>query len=113
MRYFSNGGSRVASFADIMDPEDEILFVNTFLQEMDDNRCLKTHPALSRTFENLVQYSSSVVAQFMQCGGISVPDEDYAFIASQVERTQKTRDIVCKILCETGKVRFRVPPDVF
>ncbi|WP_395448153.1 pyridoxal phosphate-dependent aminotransferase [Aminobacter sp. UC22_36] len=114
---FHYGGSRAASFMDIMVAEDKILFVNTFSKNwaMTGWRIgwLKTHPSLSRTFENLVQYSSSGVAQFMQRGGIAALDEGDAFIASQVERAQQARDIVCKILGETGKVRFSVPPGAF
>ena len=114
---FHYDGRRSASFMDIMDPEDRILFVNTFSKNwaMTGWRVgwLKTHPSLSRTFENLVQYSSSGVAQFMQRGGIAALDEGDAFIAEQVERAHKARDIVCRILGETGKVRFSVPPGAF
>lgn len=114
---FHYGGSRSASFMDIMDPLDKILFVNTFSKNwaMTGWRVgwLRTHPSLSRTFENLVQYSTSGVAQFMQRGAIAALDEGDGFIISQVERAQQARDIVCRILGDTGKVRFSVPPGAF
>lgn len=114
---FHFGGRRAASFMDIMDPEDRILFVNTFSKNwaMTGWRVgwLKTHPSLARMFENLIQYSTSGVAQFMQRGAIAALDEGDGFIAEQVERAQKARDIVCRVLGETGKVRFSVPPGAF
>lgn len=114
---FHFGGHRAASFMDIMDPEDKILFVNTFSKNwaMTGWRVgwLRSHPSLSRTFENLVQYSTSGVAQFMQRGAIAALDEGDDFIASQVERAQQARDIVCKVLGDTGKARFSVPPGAF
>ena len=39
-------------------------------------------------FENLIQYSTSGVAQFMQRGAIAALDEGDAFLATQVERAQ-------------------------
>ena len=52
--------------------EDRILFVNTFSKNwaMTGWRIgwLTTHPRLQQVFENLIQYSTSGVAQFMQRG---------------------------------------------
>ena len=114
---FHFGGRRAASFMDIMDEEDRILFVNTFSKNwaMTGWRIgwLRVHPSLGRMFENLVQYSTSGVAQFLQRGAIAALDEGDAFLASQVERAQAARDLVCRILGETGRVRFSVPPGAF
>ena len=72
---FHYGGRRAPSFMDIMEPEDRILFVNTFSKNwaMTGWRVgwLRTHPSLGRMFENLIQYSSSGVAQFLQRGAMS------------------------------------------
>jgi aspartate/methionine/tyrosine aminotransferase len=114
---FHFGGRRAPSFMDIMQPEDRILFVNTFSKNwaMTGWRIgwLRAHPSLGRTFENLVQYSTSGVAQFLQRGAIAALDEGDAFLASQIERAQAARDLVCRILGETGRVRFSVPPGAF
>ena len=108
---FHYGGRRAASFLDIMEPEDRILFVNTFSKNwaMTGWRIgwLRTHPSLGRMFENLIQYSTSGVAQFMQRGAIAALDEGDGFIAEQVERARKARDIVCRVLGETGKVALQ------
>jgi aspartate/methionine/tyrosine aminotransferase len=114
---FHFGGTRAASFMDIMDGEDKILFVNTFSKNwaMTGWRIgwLRTHPSLGRMFENLVQYSTSGVAQFMQRGAIAALEQGDDFLAGQVAQAQKARDIVCRVLGDTGRVRFSVPPGAF
>lgn len=114
---FHFGGGRAASFLDIMEPEDRILFVNTFSKNwaMTGWRIgwLKAHPALGRTFENLVQYSTSGVAPFMQRGGVAALDKGDDFLRTQIAQAERSRDTVCRILGETGRVRFAVPPGAF
>lgn len=114
---FYYGGRRAPSFMDVMVPEDRILFVNSFSKNwaMTGWRVgwLKVHPDLQDVFENLIQYSTSGVAQFMQRGAVAALDQGDAFIASQVERAHKARDIVCKILGDTGRARFSVPAGAF
>ena len=114
---FHYEGRRAPSFMDIMEPEDRILFVNTFSKNwaMTGWRIgwLRAHPALGRMFENLVQYSTSGVAQFLQRGAIAALDDGDAFLASQIERAHQARDLVCRILGDTGRVRFSVPPGAF
>jgi len=114
---FYYGGRRAPSFMDVMEPEDRILFVNSFSKNwaMTGWRVgwIKVHPDLQDVFENLIQYSTSGVAQFMQRGAVAALDQGDAFIASQVERAHKARDIVCKILRDTGRARFSVPAGAF
>ncbi len=114
---FHYGGRRAPSFMDIMEPEDRILFVNTFSKNwaMTGWRIgwLRTHPSLGRMFENLIQYSSSGVAQFLQRGAIAALDEGDAFLAAQIAQAQAARDLISRKLDETGKVRFSVPPGAF
>ena len=74
---------------------------------------IKSHPSLGRTFENLVQYSTSGVAQFMQRAGIAALDQGDDFLREQVAQAERSRDTVCSILGETGRVRFAVPPGAF
>ncbi|HEY6632891.1 MAG TPA: pyridoxal phosphate-dependent aminotransferase [Rhizobiaceae bacterium] len=114
---FHYGGRRAPSFMDIMEPEDRILFVNTFSKNwaMTGWRIgwMRTHPSLERTFENLIQYSSSGVAQFLQRGATAALDEGDAFLARQIGQAKAARDLVCRKLAETGRVRFSVPPGAF
>jgi aspartate/methionine/tyrosine aminotransferase len=114
---FHYGGARAPSFMDIMDAEDRILFVNTFSKNwaMTGWRIgwLRVHPALQQVFENLIQYSTSGVAQFMQRGAVAALDEGAEFLMAQIERARQARDIVCGILGETGRARFSVPQGAF
>jgi aspartate/methionine/tyrosine aminotransferase len=114
---FHFGGKRAASFLDIMREDDRILFVNTFSKNcaMTGWRIgwIKAHPSLGRIFENLVQYSTSGVAQFMQRGGIAALDQGDGFLAEQVKQAERARDTLCRVLGETGRVRFSVPPGAF
>jgi aspartate/methionine/tyrosine aminotransferase len=114
---FHYGHGRAPSFLDIATAEDRILFVNSFSKNwaMTGWRVgwIKTHPALQQVFENLIQYSNSGVAQFMQRGAVAALDEGDAFIAEQVERARVARDLVCNILGATGRARFTVPQGAF
>lgn len=108
---------RAPSFLDIMDDEDRILFVNSFSKNwaMTGWRVgwMRIHPSLQQVFENLIQYSNSGVAQFMQRGAVATLDQGDGFIAEQVEQARKARDLVCSILADTGRARFSVPAGAF
>ncbi|RUM98910.1 pyridoxal phosphate-dependent aminotransferase [Pseudaminobacter arsenicus] len=110
-------GARAPSFMDIMEDEDRILFVNTFSKNwaMTGWRMgwLRVHPSLQQTFENLIQYSTSGVAPFMQRGGVAALELGDDFLASQIERAKQARDLICGILGETGRVRLSVPQGAF
>ncbi|MGD9915394.1 MAG: pyridoxal phosphate-dependent aminotransferase [Rhizobiaceae bacterium] len=114
---FHYDGGRAPSFLDVMEPDDRVLFVNSFSKNwaMTGWRVgwLRTHPSLQAVFENLIQYSNSGVAQFMQRGAVAALDEGDGFIAEQVARARAARDIVCDILGRTGRARFSVPQGAF
>ncbi|MBZ4256844.1 aminotransferase class I/II-fold pyridoxal phosphate-dependent enzyme, partial [Mycobacterium tuberculosis] len=79
---------RAPSFIDVMRDDDRILFVNSFSKNwsMTGWRVgwIKTHPSLQQVFENLIQYSTSGVAQFMQRGAVAALDQGDAFVSGQV-----------------------------
>lgn len=114
---FHYGEGRAPSFLDITTPEDKILFVNSFSKNwsMTGWRVgwMRVHPSLQLVLENLVQYSNSGVAMFMQRGAVAALDQGDAFIASQVERARQARDLVCAKLGATGRAQFAVPPGAF
>ncbi len=114
---FYYGGVRAPSFLDVAQDEDRIIYVNSFSKNwaMTGWRIgwLKAHPSLQLVFENLIQYSTSGVAQFMQRGAVAALDEGDAFIAGQVERARQARELVCGILGRTGRARFAVPQGAF
>jgi aspartate/methionine/tyrosine aminotransferase len=100
-----------------MAAEDRVLFVNTFSKNwaMTGWRMgwIAAHPALGQKIENLIQYSTSGVAQFMQRAGVVALDRGDDFIAYQVARTRASRDIACEVLARSGRCRFAVPGGAF
>ncbi len=114
---FHYEGGRAPSFLDIMKPDDRIVFVNTFSKNwsMTGWRMgwLKIAPQLQQVFENLVQYSTSGVAQFMQRGGVAALNEGDDYVAATVERARQARDLACDIIGSTGRARLSPPAGAF
>ncbi|UXN61219.1 pyridoxal phosphate-dependent aminotransferase [Phyllobacterium zundukense] len=115
--HFYYGARRAPSFLDVMDPDERIIFVNSFSKNwaMTGWRMgwLMIHPSLGKTMENLIQYSTSGVAQFMQRGGVVALEQGDDFIRMQVERAHQARDILCAKLAATGRVRLAPPAGAF
>ncbi len=114
---FYYAGARAPSFHDVAEPEDRILYVNTFSKNwaMTGWRIgwLSTSPALGQTIENLVQYSTSGVATFMQRAATVALDEGDPFLNLQVDRARTGRDIVCAGLARSGRARVSEPAGAF
>jgi aspartate/methionine/tyrosine aminotransferase len=111
-RFYYGGAPRAPSFHDVMAPDDRILFVNTFSKNwaMTGWRIgwIEADPSLGQVIENLIQASTSGVAVFMQRAAVVALDRGEGFVAHQVERARRGRDIIAQ-LRETGRVRL-VPP---
>lgn len=116
-RFWYGGGPRAPSFYDAIAPDDRIIFVNTFSKNwaMTGWRMgwMAVNPSLGQVIENLIQYSTSGVAQFMQRAGVVAIEKGEDFVNSQVARIRKSRDIACDILGRTGRCRFVVPQGAF
>jgi aspartate/methionine/tyrosine aminotransferase len=114
---FHYNGGRAASFMDVMEAQDRIIFVNSFSKNwaMTGWRVgwITVHPSLGNVIENLIQYSTSGVAQFMQKAAVAALDQGDAFIQMQVDRALKARDILCEKLLATGKVELSPPEGAF
>ncbi|WP_105384892.1 pyridoxal phosphate-dependent aminotransferase [Neorhizobium alkalisoli] len=110
--YYFNG-PRAPSFMDVMEPDDRIIFANSFSK----NWCMTgwrvgwmVAPAeIGQTLTNLIQYSTSGVAQFMQKGAIAALDEGDDFVRTNIERARRSRDILCDALIATNRVETRKP----
>ena len=110
--YYFNG-ARAPSFMDVIEPEDRIIFANSFSK----NWCMTgwrvgwmVAPAeIGQTLTNLIQYSTSGVAQFMQQGAIAALDEGDDFVRTNIERARISRDILCDALIATNRVETRKP----
>lgn len=110
---FSYDAVRAPSFFDIINDDDRVIFVNSFSKNwaMTGWRIgWLTIPAqLGQVFENLVQYSTSGVAEFIQRGAIAALNNGDPFVEMQVERAAQARDILSKVLSGSNRVTF-VPP---
>ncbi len=108
---------RAASFLDVADDGDRVIYANTFSKNwaMTGWRLgwLTIHPSLQQTFENLVQYSTSGVPQFLQKGAVAALEQGDGFITEQVERARRARELVCAALDSTGRAAFEKPEGAF
>lgn len=113
-RFYWKQDDRAPSFRDVMDPEDRIVFVNTFSKNwaMTGWRIgwIEAHPSLGQVIENLIQYSTCGVAVFMQRAGIAALDKGEGFVRQMIERSRKGREITLRVLGKSNRIRL-APPD--
>jgi aspartate/methionine/tyrosine aminotransferase len=105
--------ARAPSFLDIMDADDKILFVNSFSKNwsMTGWRVgwIVAPPQIGQVLENLIQYSTSGVAQFMQKGAVAALDHGDDFLMANIARAKKGRDLLCDALIATNRVETLKP----
>lgn len=105
------------SFHDVMEPDDRILFAQTFSKNwtMTGLRVgwLEAPAAFGPIIENLVQYSSSGVAVPLQRGAETAISYGDRYLAEQVVRVRQSRDILAAALERTGRVEFAMPTGAF
>ena len=110
---YSFTGTRAPSFLDVMGPEDKVLFVNSFSKNwsMTGWRVgwIVAPPETGQVFENLVQYATSGVAEFMQKGAIAALDHGDSLIQSNFDKAKASRDILCDALIATNRVETLRP----
>ncbi|MYZ46380.1 pyridoxal phosphate-dependent aminotransferase [Propylenella binzhouense] len=114
---FVYGRERAPSFYDVMSEGDRILFVNTFSKNwaMTGWRIgwIAAPESLGPVLENLIQYSTSGVAAFMQRAAVAALEEGEWFVREQVARAAEGRQIVCGALEGSNRVRFAWPDGAF
>ncbi|ANM09044.1 MULTISPECIES: pyridoxal phosphate-dependent aminotransferase [unclassified Rhizobium] len=109
--YFAGG--RAPSFLDVMEPDDKIVFVNSFSKNwsMTGWRVgwIVAPPEMGQVLENLIQYSTSGVAQFMQKGAVAALNQGDDFVAANIAKAARSRDILCDALVATNRVETLKP----
>jgi aspartate/methionine/tyrosine aminotransferase len=116
-RFVYDGAERAASFHDVMEPEDRVLFVQTFSKNwaMTGWRIgwLEAPPALGQVIENLIQYSTSGAPVFSQRAAIAALTEGEPFVADQIARAAEGRRIIAEGLKATNRVSLAAPVGAF
>ncbi|MBB3944779.1 aspartate/methionine/tyrosine aminotransferase [Rhizobium skierniewicense] len=106
-------GGRAPSFLDIKEEDDRIIFANSFSKNwsMTGWRVgwLAAPTEIGQVIENLIQYSTSGVAQFMQRGAVAALDHGDEFIKQNFARAARSRDILCDALIATNRVETLKP----
>lgn len=106
-------GGRAPSFLDVMEEGDRIVFVNSFSKNwsMTGWRVgwIVAPPEIGQVLENLIQYSTSGVPQFLQQGAIVALDEGDAFVQANIDKATKNRDVFCDALIATNRVETLKP----
>ncbi|WP_064681208.1 pyridoxal phosphate-dependent aminotransferase [Rhizobium bangladeshense] len=106
-------GGRAPSFLDVMDEGDKIIFVNSFSKNwsMTGWRVgwIVAPPEMGQVLENLIQYSTSGVAQFMQKGAVAALDQGDDFVRANIAKAARSRDILCDALIATNRVETLKP----
>ncbi len=112
-RYYYGGAERAPSFLDVMEEEDRIIFANSFSKNwsMTGWRVgwLVAPAQMGQVIENLIQYSNSGVAQFLQRGAAAALNEGEGFVQSNIDRAARARDILCDALIATNRVETLKP----
>lgn len=113
----AHDGVRTASFHDVMEEDDRILFVQTFSKNwaMTGWRIgwLEAPPELGPTIENLVQHSTSGVPAFLQRAAAVALDDGEALVEEHVGLARRNRDVVVNGLRATNVVALPAPPGAF
>ncbi|MCP4740005.1 MAG: pyridoxal phosphate-dependent aminotransferase [Bosea sp.] len=116
-RFVYGGSPRAASFHDVMEQEDRVLFVQTFSKNwaMTGWRVgwIEVPPAFGQIVENLIQYSTSGSPVFVQRAAIAALEEGEPFVAEQIARATEGRRIVAEGLKATNRVNLQAPDGAF
>lgn len=116
-RFHYPGGGLAPSFHEIIEPDDRVIFVNTFSKNwaMTGWRIgwMEAPAGIVETLVNLVQYTSSGTAVFMQRAAIAALEGGEDFLAHQVARCRKGLTLVADALARSGRVRFARPDGAF
>jgi aspartate/methionine/tyrosine aminotransferase len=114
---FHYAGGVAPSFQTLREPDDRIVFVQTFSKNwaMTGWRMgwLQAPPELGQTIENLIQYNTSGVPTFLQPAGVTALTEGEGVAREKFARAAQGRRIVCSAIEPYPNVRFAWPAGAF
>lgn len=114
---YLDGVASAPSFHQIADPEDRLIFVNTFSKNwaMTGWRIgwIEVPASLNPTVQNLVQYTSSGTAVFMQRAAVEALDHGEDFLAFQIARARENRAATIAALAAVEGVVLSPPDGAF
>ncbi|MBV9566781.1 MAG: pyridoxal phosphate-dependent aminotransferase [Hyphomicrobiales bacterium] len=116
-RFVYGAEARAPSFHDFAGGEDRVLYAQTFSKNwaMTGWRVgwLEAPATLGATIENLIQYSTSGVATFVQRAAVTALEEGEPFIAKQIELARRGREIVLESAHRTNRIELAAPEGAF
>ncbi len=105
------------SFLELAEADERVIVVNTFSKNwaMTGWRMgwVVASTQLGQVYENLVQYNTSGVPTFLQYGAVAALEEGNPFLAEQVARCAKGRDMVTATFARLPRVRYAPPEGAF
>ena len=110
---------RVTSFLELTEPDEQLIVTNTFSKNWSMTGwrvgwvVIPRSTGVGQVYENLVQYSTSGVAAFLQYGCLTAISEGDSYLKSLVERCRQSRDLVCERLSQLPQVRLSPPQGAF
>ena len=110
---------RATSFLELTTPQDRLIVANTFSKNWSMTGwrvgwvVLPESDALLQAHENILQYSTSGVATFLQYGCLAALNRGDAYLKHMVEQSRQGRDLVCERLGELPRVHLAPPQGAF
>lgn len=112
-----SGPRRAPSFRDVAPDSLRVLYVNTMSKNwaMTGWRIgwIEAPAHLGQMIENLIQYSTSGVATFMQRAACVALDQGDDFIAMQIERATRNRDLLVEAVAASDRLQASSPDGAF
>ncbi|WP_319530716.1 pyridoxal phosphate-dependent aminotransferase [uncultured Cohaesibacter sp.] len=115
--YYGEDRATAPSFYEICEDDDKILFVNSMSKNwaMTGWRVgwLSAPPALGEIIGNLIQYSTSGVAPFMQRAAVAALNDGELFVTEQIERARIGRTKLLDAFQGHNSVKYAPPMGSF
>lgn len=116
-QFFYSGSGPAPSYNRIAEPDDLILYINTFSKNwaMTGWRVgwLQGPPQMGQVIENLIQYSTSGVPVFSQRAAVAALSGGTDLLREQIERAESGRKIVLDGLLASNRVKVTEPEGAF